>query len=264
MTTSMRPAGNAWPLRAILAGLLLPLLVAGTGAASDGKESCPARPLRVAVDVGHTPGRYGATSARGAREFDFNKRFAEEFIESTKANSRIDAALISPNSFVLSLRRRVDLANASDADVFLSIHHDSAQTRLLSPWRYRGQDLLRSDTIAGFSLFVSRDNPHYRDARRIAAEIGRSWRKAEHTPSLHHAAPIEGENRELLDPANGIYEAPFAVIKHTTLPAILIEVGVLINPAEEARLNASAFRHRLQERLVGALLRSACKSKARK
>jgi N-acetylmuramoyl-L-alanine amidase len=137
---------------------------------------CPSAPVRVLVDIGHTPERFGATSSRGAREFDFNKRFAEEFIDYARNDARIAPRLLSPGNLSVSLAERIALANSGDADVFLSIHHDSAQRHLLTPWVHEGQPGLRTDTIGGFSLFVSRENPRFADSLALAMEIGRRLR----------------------------------------------------------------------------------------
>jgi N-acetylmuramoyl-L-alanine amidase len=39
--------------------------------------TCDRSAFRLILDVGHTPKAFGATSARGQREFDFNLRLAK-------------------------------------------------------------------------------------------------------------------------------------------------------------------------------------------
>ena len=57
------------------------------------------------------------------------------------------------------------------------------------------------------------------------------------TPTLHHAEPIKGENRELVNPDLGIYRFDdLIVLKSATMPAALLECGVIVNRAEEAEL----------------------------
>ena len=234
-----------------------------TGVTADAASAIPRcgtaeRPLRIAIDIGHSPKRFGATSAHGLREYDFNRRFAIELALLARATPNVAPQLIAKPNETISLRSRAARANTSGADVFVSIHHDSAQRHLLTSWMHRGRRLLRTDVIHGFSLFVSRQNPTFGRSRVIASAIGKAWLAAGHTPTLHHAEPIKGENRELLDKRLGVYEAPFAVLRRTRLPAVLVEVGVLANPAEEQRLQGASFRRQLQSALLAALRRSVC------
>src|SRR3546814_4963502 len=57
-------------------------------------------------------------------------------------------------------------------------------------------------------------------------------------PSLHHAEAIEGEGRRLLDPIRGIYAGDsLKILRRAAAPAVLVEVGVIKNPAEEHKLS---------------------------
>ena len=56
-------------------------------------------------------------------------------------------------------------------------------------------------------------------------------------PSLYHAEPIAGENRPLLDRRLGVHRFDgLAVLKTATMPAVLVEAGVIVNPDDEARV----------------------------
>lgn len=222
-------------------------------------RDCVQRPFDVVVDVGHGPRAFGATSARGAREFDFNLRFATELVAVAAGDRRLRLRLLSPERYDLSLGERVVLVNAAMPDLMISIHHDSAHPSLLAPWVYDGKTYRTSHQISGFSIFVSRRNPHHGAALRYAEAIGSAWRAAGHKPTLHHAADIEGERRTLLRSDIGVYLAPFAVIDRTRVPALLLEVGVLINPDEEAWLLVPANRRLLQAELLAALAGAACR-----
>lgn len=222
-------------------------------------RDCVKQPLDIVVDVGHGQRAFGATSARGAREFDFNLRFATELVEAAVRDLRLRLRLLSPTRYDLALGERVVMANAAKPDLMISIHHDSAHPSLLEPWVHDGKTYRISRQIAGFSIFVSRSNPQYATALRYAEAIGSAWRAAGHKPTLHHAADLEGERRRLLRPDIGVYLAPFAVIDRTRVPALLLEVGVLINPDEETWLLDPANRHILQGALLAALAGAGCR-----
>lgn len=87
---------------------------------------------------------------------------------------------------------------------------------------------------------------------------------AGHRPTMHHAADIPGERRKLLDRENGVYEAPFAVVRRTRVPAVLVEVGVIVNPDEESWLDEAANRQRLIGALIAVLVEGHCEASPRK
>lgn len=221
-------------------------------------RDCSQRPFDLVIDVGHDPKAFGATSARGLREFDFNRRFSEELVEMARQHPYVRARLLSPDRFTLTLKERAALAEELRPDLLISVHHDSAQSQLLKFWDHDGARYRISREIAGFSMFISRANPNHRRALAFAEQIASAWIGAGHKPTLHHAANIEGERRALLRPLSGIYLAPFAIVHRTRMPALLLEVGVLINPDEEKWLLNADNRQTLQNELIEAVSRTGC------
>ena len=69
----------------------------------------------------------------------------------------------------------------------------------------------------------------------------------------------KGEGRKLINADLGIYEAPFGVLVSSPLPAVLVEIGVIVNRAEEERLNDDVFRKKIEQALAAALA-EYCKS----
>ena len=125
---------------------------------------------------------------------------------------------------------------AKGADLFLSIHHDSAREHLHP----------RREQFAGFSLFVSRHNPQLKKSLACASAIGAELRAAGMTPSRYHADPVIGENRPFADELNGVhYYDNLGVGKTATMPSVLVEAGVIINRDEETRMNDPALRARI-------------------
>ncbi|MGB6009633.1 N-acetylmuramoyl-L-alanine amidase family protein, partial [Castellaniella sp.] len=118
---------------------------------------------------------------------------------------------------------------APDADLLISIHHDSVQAKYLRAGRQA--------EFAGYSIFVSALNPRPAQSLQCARRIGERLRAAGEHPSGYHAEPIEGENRPFVDRRLGIHRYDgLAVLRTAPMPAILIEAGVIINPREETRL----------------------------
>ncbi|MGH8650391.1 MAG: N-acetylmuramoyl-L-alanine amidase, partial [Burkholderiales bacterium] len=79
-------------------------------------------------------------------------------------------------------------------------------------------------------------------------------RGAGFTPSRYHADPIVGENRPFADEANGVhYFDNLAVLKTASIPALLLEAGVIVNRDEELRMRDPAVRRRIAGAVLSAV-----------
>jgi N-acetylmuramoyl-L-alanine amidase len=203
----------------------------------------------VAIDVGHYLARPGATSARGVTEFEYNLQLALETAAALRrAGHRI--ILIGDDGMADDLGKRS--RRASGMDLLISIHHDSVRARYLSAWDYEGATYwYAGDPFAGFSLFVSRQNPRLDASLKCASAIGAALRDAGFKPSRYHADPVLGENRPFADEANGVhYFDHLAVLRTASVPALLFEAGVIVNRDEELRMRDHAVRKRIVEGIV--------------
>src|SRR5439155_16674309 len=118
-----------------------PMTRAETGSvpARGNEPVCKRDAFRVVVDVGHTAKQGGATSARGALEYDFNLRLAKVIEQKLNGAGFSKAVLlITDGAMYKGLAARVSKANRLPADLFLSIHHDSVPDSFLEKWEYEG------------------------------------------------------------------------------------------------------------------------------
>jgi len=214
----------------------------------------------IAIDVGHYHGKPGATSARGIPEFDYNLQLSREVAnELRQAGHKV--MLIGDDGLAADLGSRAP--RAKGMDLFISIHHDSVQPRFLSEWEFEGAQRLFGDRFAGFSLFVSHLNPHTAASLKCASAIGAKLREAGFTPSRYHADRIPGESRPFADELNGVhYFDNLAVLKSAHVPALLFEVGVIVNRDEELRMRDPAVRRKIVDAIVSGA--GACLGSARK
>jgi N-acetylmuramoyl-L-alanine amidase len=188
----------------------------------------------VAVDVGHYRAEPGVISSSGIPEFEFNLKLAFE-VKDQLEKSGLKVRMIGEKGNFVFLNHRTRAA--AGADLFVSIHHDSMREYLLATKR---------DQLAGFSLFVSRSNPHAGRSLACASAIGAELRAAGFTPSRYHADPVIGENRPFADEANGVhFYDNLAVGKTALMPSVLVEAGVIVNRHEEARMLDPAVRARI-------------------
>lgn len=180
----------------------------------------------VVIDTGHTPAHPGATGASGRVEYRYNLDLSSAVAERLRADGdRVMRTSADGREIALTARS----TQAPDADLFVSIHHDSIQQQFIEAERQR--------EFRGFAVFVSERNPAYANSLNCARAIAEQLLAGGEKPSLYHAQPIRGENRPLIDARLGIHRFDDLVVLRTApIPAVLVEAGVIVNPDEEARL----------------------------
>ncbi len=238
MSKFFRHSGR--PLKAIFVCLLAAL----AGGAS-------ARPALVALDVGHTLAAPGATSARGDSEFGFNLALAKDLSQALMARG-LGVRMINQDGLVADLRERP--LQAAGADLLVSIHHDSVGEDELQRWRFAGRELDYSDAWAGHSLFVSRLGPDLPRSLLCARAIGARLQRLGFVPTAKNGRRRAWADRQL---AVHYYDR-LVVLYRTTVPALLIEAGVIKNRDEEVLLRDPGRRRRMADGIATGI--AACLS----
>jgi N-acetylmuramoyl-L-alanine amidase len=209
----------------------------------------------IAIDIGHTLKRSGSTSARGVPEFQFNQSIALQLQKKLKEYGYKNTFVINKKGKNIKLKERTKYAHDNNADVFISIHHDSMQRQFLKQWKYRGKHYLHGEKFRGYSLFVSQKSKHKKANIILARSIADSMMKSNFVPTLHHAMPIKGEARKLIDKSKGIYDFPqLAVLRTSKVPAILVECGVIVNKDEELLLRKKEYQAKISESLAKGII----------
>lgn len=228
---------------------------AGDAPKKPDSPTCNRAVFRVIVDVGHTAKAPGATSARGAMEYEFNLRLAK-LIEQGLIDAGFSKTvlLVTEGPKMKGLAQRVARANRSSADLFLSIHHDSVPDSFLETWEHEGTKRHFSDRFKGHSIFVSRDNGDSKGSLQFAKLLGNQLkaRGLQYTP--HYTEKFMGHRRrELVDAQAGVYRYDqLIVLKDTRMPAVLLEAGSIINREEELLLGSAE-----RQSLIGAAVTDA-------
>lgn len=184
----------------------------------------------ITVDVGHSLKSPGATSAYGDSEFAYNQGMAYEVSKGLIANGE-KVNLIGYKGDMPNLEERSKQAIGSD--LFISIHHDSIHEDDLTNWQYNGQQLRFNDNVKGFGVFVSRKNPYFEESLKCATKVADNLIAAGFTPNYYHNTTTKNKKRELFFANKPVYQFDnLIVLKKATMPAFLIESGVIINRNE--------------------------------
>jgi N-acetylmuramoyl-L-alanine amidase len=197
--------------------------------------SCARSTFRVVIDVGHTATSPGADSARGVHEYEFNLELANAIVQSLR-EARFDRTvrLITSGARLSSLFHRVASAKQLQADLFVSIHHDSVPDHLKESWQYEGKRNYYSHELQKRGLHYT---PHY-----TLSVMGRY-------------------RRELVDQEAGVYGYDHLIVLRTTpVPAVLLEAGSIVNRNEELEL-ATPERRKIVAEAVTAAVEDFCASR---
>jgi N-acetylmuramoyl-L-alanine amidase len=255
----------------------LSFLFAAAGSAARSEESamhtakdttkpvaCERSAFRVVIDVGHTVELPGAVSARGAPEYSFNLKLADA-IKQTLVDAGFDKTvlLITAAAPWPGLVERATRANAMHANLFIAIHHDSVPDQLLETWQYEGQENHFSDRFTGYAIFISNNNAARAGSLAFGHVLGKNLRAAGLHYTPHYTLPLMGRHRhQLLDADAGVYRYDqLLVLRHTLMPAVLLEAGSIVNRQEELEL-ATFERRILTAKAVAAAVANFCDMRA--
>jgi N-acetylmuramoyl-L-alanine amidase len=226
--------------------------------------ACNRLAFRIVVDVGHTVGVPGALSARGVTEYTFNLKLAEA-IKRSLVDAGFDntVLLITATAPWRGLMERAQRANSMHANLFIAVHHDSVPDQLIETWQYEGQENHFSDRFSGYAIFVSNENAERSGSLTFGHLLGKNLqaRGLHYTP--HYTLPLMGRYRhQLLDAEAGVYRYnQLLVLRHTSMPAVLLEAGSIVNRKEELEL-ASDDRRTLIANAVTAAVADFCEMQA--
>lgn len=169
--------------------------------------------FKVVIDAGHGGKDSGAISITNKMEKTFTLSMASKVSELLKKVPLVEVLMSRTDDTFVELDDRVAFANTQDADLFLSIH---------------GNKYTASST--------GTETYYYRDE------------------SLDFAKVIHKDLVKATGFADrGIRQEPFRVIKGTTMPAVLAEVGYLSNKNDEKSMFDDAFQNQVAASLVAAI-----------
>jgi N-acetylmuramoyl-L-alanine amidase len=161
----------------------------------------------------------------------------------------------------VSLEERAAAGNAFEADVFLSIHCNAAETK-----HKRGVEVYVLDTARDelANRVAARENGGGSAAPGELRAILDDLKLAELGNKSHHFAELllrstmaslhGGDGQGFGDVADGgVHGAGFFVLVGARMPAALIEVSFISNPIEEGYLARADYRARIADAIVNAL-----------
>ena len=215
----------------------------------------------IAIDAGHGGKDPGALGQRGTKEKDITLAAAKQLASDLNKTGKVSARLIRSSDKFLKLRQRIAIARDMGADMFISLHADSAPRK----------------SARGISVFTLSDTASDKEAAYIARQenkadlvggpdlAGEDPAAANALLSMFQRETMNESSRLAAAILNQIKDMPggdkrghrfagFAVLKSPDVPSVLVEMGFLSNAQDEKNLNSERYRRKLTQRLAKAIV----------
>ncbi|MDJ0636032.1 MAG: N-acetylmuramoyl-L-alanine amidase [Xenococcaceae cyanobacterium MO_188.B29] len=180
----------------------------------------PSRPVPrskplVIIDPGHGGQDPGTVGIGGLREKDIVLPISLDVAEGLRKQG-IEVRMTRDSDYFVSLKGRTEFANKTDASLFVSIHANAI-------------NMSRPD-VNGLETY------YYQDGRRLAEVI--HW-------SILNSINIKNRN---------IRRARFYVLRHSSMPAVLVEVGFVTGAEDAPRLKDPTHRSQMADAIIRGIV----------
>ena len=212
------------------------------------------------IDAGHGGVDCGAIGVRGTMEKDINLAVARELARQLKKEKNVRVIMTRDDDQFVPLSQRTAIANAANADLFVSIHCNSALSSKGNGFEsyYLAADATDKAAAAVarvensvVSLEVQKGAEHSKLGQLLASMavynfMNESSRFADFIcKKVHDRANVD---------RTSVKEANFFVLRGAQMPSVLLELEYLSNPVSEIRLRSSRYQSQLVKGILDGLL----------
>lgn len=210
---------------------------------------------KIVIDPGHGGRDYGAPGYyKGVHEKKVVLALAKKLAQKIRSELACTAVLTRETDKYLTLEERTAIANTKNADLFISIHTNSARDKRAYGLETFFLNLATDDEairVAAFENATSEKN--ISDLQTILTDL---MQNAKINESSRLAAHVQSELSSHMKKtyskikSKGVKQAPFYVLLGAQMPAILIETSFISNPRECKRLMDPRYQDKLCEGIV--------------
>ena len=198
----------------------------------------------IAVDAGHGGNDSGAHGQNGTEEKKITLAIARKLADLINQQPGMKAVMVRKGDYYVDLRKRMQIARAAKADLFISIHADAFQnstvkgasvftlsnkgaTSEAARWLAKSEN--SSDLVGGVSLNDKED--------MLASVLLDLSQTATQDASVNVAGKVLKNFERIGELHYGsVQKAGFLVLKSPDVPSILVETAFISNPSEELKL----------------------------
>jgi N-acetylmuramoyl-L-alanine amidase len=215
--------------------------------------------LKIVLDAGHGGKDPGARGVNGVLEKEVVLAIALELRDLLQRMTGVKVVLTRDRDVFLSLEERTAIANAEEADLFVSIHANaspnSASSGIETYYLNNTDDqaTLRLAALENGLVSVTGQRQRDRDVALLLSSLIQSYKVGE------SVAFAEDVQRNLVDTLQtrwpgvvdlGVKQGPFYVLVGAGMPCILVEASFLTHPEEGTRLAQPSYRRAVAEGIL--------------
>jgi N-acetylmuramoyl-L-alanine amidase len=219
----------------------------------EAKKAPKQRLRKIVLDPGHGGKDPGAIGVRGVAEKDVVLSIAKKLARKLEKDLGVEVVLTRRDDSYLHLEDRTAIANAENADLFISLHTNASPNS-----RARGLEtyyLDNTDDEASIRL-AARENGTSRrrisDLQFILSDLTQNSKQEDSITLAHHihsslASRVGrkyGAVRDL-----GVKKALFYVLVGAKMPSVLAEIFFITNKREGRQLSRSSYQNTVVEAL---------------
>jgi N-acetylmuramoyl-L-alanine amidase len=219
----------------------------------------------IVIDAGHggkDPGAHGAYSFEKNVALDIAKRVHELINDEMPA---INVIMTRNTDRFIPLKRRSEIANENNANLFVSIHCNSTPERsshtkgvllLVYGFHRKGEQMeaLRENSSIYIEKDYQKNYDGYSEKDPTALIVLNAFMEKYRKQSILFGELV---NKEFVNndgrSSRGVKEQGVLVLAHSAMPAVLVETGYINNPAEERYLNSKSGQDEIARSIVRAI-----------
>ena len=219
--------------------------------------------FKVTLDAGHGGHDYGAVY-HGHIEKNIALAVVLKVGKILEKNSGIDVSYTRKTDVFIDLIERANIANRSDANIFVSIHCNANKNTAADG----------SETyVMGMSKIASNLEAAKRENEVVTLEKDYKQKYDGFDPkspesiintiitteefldnSITLAGKVQEQFLNIGKKSRGVKQAPYMVLHKAYMPRILIEMGFISNPTEGARLDSEEGQQQIAEAIANAII----------
>jgi len=219
---------------------------------------------RIVIDAGHG-GKDPGASGKHSREKDITLAIALKAGQLVERNLKdVNVIYTRKTDVFIPLNTRANIANNSKADLFISIHCNSntssqpkgSETYVMG--MHKSEDNLKVAMLENSAILLEDDyKTNYEGFDPSSTEnhiIFNFFQNSFQVQNLEMASTLQKEfklNTAVRD--RGVNSAGFWVLYKTAMPGVLIELGFLSNPSDEAYLLSTKGQNQMAQAIFNAI-----------
>lgn len=219
---------------------------------------------RIVLDPGHGGHDPGAVGYSGLFEKDVVLDIALKVREiMNREHPSYEIILTRDSDIFIPLNKRAEIANKSNADMFISIHANASYNRMAQG--IETYILNWTDDEEAMKVAARENAISLKEMKRLRDELSLILASLESEAKRDESIKVAGfihsslvsvkPSEYFMDFDRGIKQALFYVLVGAKMPSTLLEVGFITNPLEEKMLGNETYRLDIAKSIVSGILK---------